>query len=105
MRYYKKELTRFVQMKKFATCCLPNAKGIVSTRNPAYIGIYWETTSSPFVEDTVNKADFVIYIGCLFNDYNSSGYTHKKDEKTTTLNEEKTIEDLLNINKKNGIAH
>ncbi len=83
MRYYQKELNRFIQMKKFATCCLPNAKGIVSSGNPAYIGIYWETTSSPFVEETVNKSDFVIYVGCLFNDYNSSGYTHKKDEKTT----------------------
>ena len=37
-----------------------------------------------------------------FEDMPSPTYFEKKDKKTPTLNEAKTIEDLLNINKKNS---
>ena len=77
MKHFRRIMNNFIAKTKFATCCLPNAYGIVSVSNPNYIGVYWEKISSPGVQQIIKNSDFIIYLGCLINDYNSSGYTHK----------------------------
>lgn len=74
---YKKYTLNFINKLNTTYCCLPNAKGILSEENRNYIGIYWQEISDINVEKIINKADYYIYIGCLLNDYNTSGFKHK----------------------------
>lgn len=56
---------------------LPNAHGVVSTAQTA--GMYWPGVTST---EEVDKAGRVIYIGCVFTDYNTSGFNHRFNQAT-----------------------
>jgi len=66
-----------VQKLPCPVCCLPNAKGYYNEESSSYLGIYWESISDPGVKEAVAKADLIIYLGCLLNDYNTCGFTNK----------------------------
>jgi indolepyruvate decarboxylase len=64
----------------YPVCCMPNAKGKYNEEADNYMGIYWEDISDDFVSKLVKKADIIIYLGCLFNDYNTNGFTQVKNK-------------------------
>lgn len=58
-----------------AVAVMPDAKGMFPEDHPNFIGTYWGPVSSPAAGETVESADFYIFLGPRFNDYNTTGYT------------------------------
>ncbi|CAI9783728.1 unnamed protein product [Fraxinus pennsylvanica] len=62
---------------------MPSAKGLVPEHHPHFIGTYWGAVSSSFCGEIVESADAYIFVGPIFNDYSSVGYSLLiKKEKT-----------------------
>jgi len=65
-----------------AVAVMPNAKSFFPEDHENFIGTYWGNVSSPFVCEIVESADLYIYVGPVFNDYTTTGYsTLVKKEK------------------------
>ncbi|XP_077251149.1 pyruvate decarboxylase 1-like [Tasmannia lanceolata] len=54
---------------------MPSGKGLVPEHHPNFIGTYWGAVSTSFVGEIVESADAYIFIGPIFNDYSSVGYS------------------------------
>jgi len=72
----------------FASACgagiavMPNAKSFFPEDHEQFMGTYWGNVSSPFVCEIVESSDLYIYVGPVFNDYTTTGYsTLVKKEK------------------------
>lgn len=62
---------------------MPSGKGLVPEHHPHFIGTYWGAVSSNFVGEVVESADAYVFVGPIFNDYSSVGYSLLlKKEKT-----------------------
>lgn len=59
----------------YAYATMPSAKGQVNENHPRFIGTYWGAVSSPFCLEIVESADAYIFVGPIFNDYSSVGYS------------------------------
>jgi len=60
---------------KCATAVMPNAKGMFREDHPQFTGTYWGTVSSPGCANIVESADLYIFVGPIFNDYTTVGYS------------------------------
>jgi pyruvate decarboxylase len=58
-----------------AVAVMPNAKGMFPEDHPGFIGTYWGNISSPFCCETVESSDLYIFVGPVFNDYTTAGYS------------------------------
>lgn len=54
---------------------MPSGKGLVSEHHPQFIGTFWGAVSSSFVGEIVESADAYVFVGPIFNDYSSVGYS------------------------------
>jgi len=54
---------------------MPNAKGMFPEDHPGFIGTYWGNISSPFCCETVESSDLYLFVGPVFNDYTTAGYS------------------------------
>lgn len=54
---------------------MPSAKGQVPEHHPNFIGTYWGAVSTGFVSEIVESADAYVFVGPIFNDYSSVGYS------------------------------
>ncbi|KAL9257249.1 Pyruvate decarboxylase 1-like protein [Drosera capensis] len=54
---------------------MPSAKGQVPEHHPNFIGTYWGAVSTSFVSEIVESADAYVFVGPIFNDYSSVGYS------------------------------
>lgn len=54
---------------------MPSGKGLVPEYHPNFIGTYWGAVSTSFVGEIVESADAYIFVGPIFNDYSSVGYS------------------------------
>ncbi len=65
-----------------AVAVMPNAKGLVRENHPGFIGTYWGEVSSEDCAEIVESSDCQIFIGPIFNDYTTVGWStlvhHKK---------------------------
>lgn len=62
---------------------MPSSKGLVPEHHPHFIGTYWGAVSSSFCGEIVESADAYVFVGPIFNDYSSVGYSLLiKKEKT-----------------------
>ena len=78
----KEALHLFADKCGYAFANMPNGKGMVDEDSSTYIGTYWGQVSSPYVCETVESADIYVFVGPVFNDYTTTGYsTLIKDEK------------------------
>ncbi|XP_010558370.1 PREDICTED: pyruvate decarboxylase 1-like [Tarenaya hassleriana] len=59
----------------YALAVMPSAKGLVPEHHPHFIGTYWGAVSTPFCSEIVESADAYIFVGPIFNDYSSVGYS------------------------------
>ncbi|KAJ4982006.1 hypothetical protein NE237_032843 [Protea cynaroides] len=54
---------------------MPSAKGLVPEQHPQFIGTYWGAVSTSFCGEIVESADAYMFVGPIFNDYSSVGYS------------------------------
>lgn len=54
---------------------MPSGKGMVPEHHPHFIGTYWGAVSSNFCGEIVESADAYVFVGPIFNDYSSVGYS------------------------------
>lgn len=54
---------------------MPSAKGLVSESHPHFIGTYWGAVSTSYCGEIVESADAYVFVGPIFNDYSSVGYS------------------------------
>lgn len=54
---------------------MPSGKGLVPEHHPSFIGTYWGAVSSSFCGEIVESADAYVFVGPIFNDYSSVGYS------------------------------
>uniref|UniRef100_A0A7N1A290 pyruvate decarboxylase n=1 Tax=Kalanchoe fedtschenkoi TaxID=63787 RepID=A0A7N1A290_KALFE len=54
---------------------MPSAKGLVPEHHPHFIGTYWGAVSTNFCGEIVESADAYMFVGPIFNDYSSVGYS------------------------------
>ncbi|OAE27928.1 hypothetical protein AXG93_3309s1250 [Marchantia polymorpha subsp. ruderalis] len=78
----KKACVEFAEAAGYPVAVMPSAKGLFPETYSKFIGTYWGAVSSPFALEIVESADAYIFIGPIFNDYSSVGYSLliKKDK-------------------------
>ena len=59
----------------FPIAIMPAGKGLVPEHHPHFIGTYWGAVSTNFCGEIVESADAYVFVGPLFNDYSSVGYS------------------------------
>ncbi|CAM6114831.1 unnamed protein product [Calypogeia fissa] len=59
----------------FPVAVMPDAKGQFPEEHEHFIGTYWGAVSTPYVVEIVESADIYIFVGPVFNDYSSVGYS------------------------------
>jgi pyruvate decarboxylase len=77
-----KAFVEFVNNAQAGVAVMPNAKGLFPENHELFMGTYWGNVSSPYVCEIVESSDLYIYVGPVFNDYTTTGYsTLVKKEK------------------------
>lgn len=71
----QKAFMEFADASGYPITIMPSAKGLVPEHHPNFIGTYWGAVSSNFVGEIVESADAYIFVGPIFNDYSSVGYS------------------------------
>lgn len=54
---------------------MPSGKGLVPEQHPNFIGTFWGAVSSSYCGEIVESADAYVFVGPIFNDYSSVGYS------------------------------
>ncbi|KAG8494515.1 hypothetical protein CXB51_012175 [Gossypium anomalum] len=54
---------------------MPSGKGLVPEHHSHFIGTYWGAVSTSFCGEIVESADAYVFVGPIFNDYSSVGYS------------------------------
>ncbi|XP_074592685.1 pyruvate decarboxylase 1-like [Curcuma longa] len=72
---------------------MPSAKGLVLEHHPQFIGTYWGAVSTNFCGEIVESADAYVFVGPIFNDYSSVGYSLliKKEKAVVALPNRVTV--------------
>lgn len=72
-----KQVAELTKKLGCAVATMAQAKGLSPEEEAEYVGTFWGDISSPGVEDLVRDSDCRIYIGAVFNDYSTVGWTCK----------------------------
>lgn len=76
----------------YAVAVMPSGKGLFRETHPNFIGTYWGAVSSAFVSEIVESSDVYIFVGPIFNDYSSVGYSLLcKKEKSITIQPNRVV--------------
>ncbi|PKU64034.1 pyruvate decarboxylase 1 [Dendrobium catenatum] len=59
----------------YPVAVMPSAKGLVPEQLYRFIGTYWGAVSTTFCAEIVESADAYLFVGPIFNDYSSVGYS------------------------------
>ncbi|XP_050221321.1 pyruvate decarboxylase 1 [Mercurialis annua] len=79
----QKAFLEFADASGYPVAVMPSGKGLVPENHPHFIGTYWGAVSTGFCGEIVESADAYIFVGPIFNDYSSVGYSLLiKKEKT-----------------------
>lgn len=77
---------------KCAVAVMPNAKGMVDETTERFMGVYWGQVSTPYCAETVEAADVAVFVGPIFNDYTTVGYSLLlKKEKTIIVEPDRVV--------------
>lgn len=71
----RKAFVELADASGYPIAVMPSAKGLVPEHHPHFIGTYWGAVSTSFVGEIVESADAYIFVGPIFNDYSSVGYS------------------------------
>jgi len=58
-----------------AVAVMPDAKGLFPEDHPAFMGTYWGEVSSPGCSQIIESSDCQIFVGPVFTDYTTAGWT------------------------------
>ncbi|KAK4487628.1 hypothetical protein RD792_005720 [Penstemon davidsonii] len=76
----------------YPVAVMPSAKGLVPEHHPNFIGTYWGAVSTDFCGEIVESADAYMFVGPIFNDYSSVGYSLLiKKEKSIVVQPNRVI--------------
>lgn len=76
----------------YAVSVMPSAKGHVGEQHPHFIGTYWGAVSTAFCAEIVESADAYLFVGPIFNDYSSVGYSLLvKKEKAVIVQPDRVV--------------
>ncbi|KAF7816133.1 pyruvate decarboxylase 2-like [Senna tora] len=76
----------------YPVAVMPSAKGLVPETHPHFIGTYWGAVSTAFCAEIVESADAYIFVGPIFNDYSSVGYSLLlKKEKAVIVQPDRVV--------------
>ncbi|XP_042066772.1 pyruvate decarboxylase 1-like [Salvia splendens] len=76
----------------YPVAAMPSAKGLVPEIHPHFIGTYWGAVSTAFCAEIVESADAYIFVGPIFNDYSSVGYSLLlKKEKAIIVQSDRVV--------------
>lgn len=82
----EKEVLELAQKLGCAVATMAHAKSFFPEEDPRYIGTFWGEISSKGVEEIVKNSDCRIYMGAVFNDYSTVGWTsHLYNEENDIL--------------------
>ncbi|XP_054817522.1 pyruvate decarboxylase 1-like isoform X1 [Prosopis cineraria] len=85
----------FVQLADacgYPIASMPSAKGLVPETHPHFIGTYWGAVSTAFCAEIVESADAYLFVGPIFNDYSSVGYSLLlKKEKAVIVQPDRVV--------------
>ncbi|MBA0679018.1 hypothetical protein Goari_010816 [Gossypium aridum] len=71
---------------------MPSAKGLVPEHHSRFIGTYWGAVSTSFCAEIVESADAYLFVGPIFNDYSSVGYSLLlKKEKAIVVQPDRVV--------------
>ncbi|XP_042428925.1 pyruvate decarboxylase 2-like [Zingiber officinale] len=59
----------------YAIAVMPSAKGLVPENHPRFVGTYWGGVSAACCAEIVESADAYLFVGPIFNDHSSVGYS------------------------------
>ncbi|KAJ8616444.1 hypothetical protein MRB53_035816 [Persea americana] len=59
----------------YPVAVMPSGKGLFPEHHPHFIGTYWGAVSTAFCGEIVESADAYVFVGPIFNDYSSVGYS------------------------------
>ncbi|PIA32969.1 hypothetical protein AQUCO_04200008v1 [Aquilegia coerulea] len=78
---------------------MPSGKGMVPEHHPHFIGTYWGAVSTSYCGEIVESADAYVFVGPIFNDYSSVGYSLliKKEKAIIVQPNRVTIGDGLSL--------
>ena len=71
----QKEFVELADACGYPVAVMPSGKGLVPEHHPHFIGTYWGAVSTNYVGEVVESADAYIFVGPIFNDYSSVGYS------------------------------
>lgn len=71
----EKQIVELADKLGCAVTTMAQAKGFFPEEHAQYVGTYWGEISAPGVENLVAQSDCRIYIGAVFNDYSTVGWT------------------------------
>ncbi|KAG0568404.1 hypothetical protein KC19_6G017200, partial [Ceratodon purpureus] len=71
----KEAFQELVEACGYAYAMMPSAKGQVLESHPCFLGTYWGAVSTSYCLEIVESADAYIFVGPIFNDYSSVGYS------------------------------
>lgn len=71
---------------------MPSAKGMVPEHHSHFIGTYWGAIGTAFCGEIVESADAYLFIGPIFNDFSSVGYSLLvKKEKAVIVQPDRVV--------------
>lgn len=65
----------FAEVSGYPIAIMPSGKGLVPEHHPHFIGTFWGAVSTSFCGEIVESADAYVFVGPIFNDYSSVGYS------------------------------
>ncbi|CAI0445015.1 unnamed protein product [Linum tenue] len=71
----QKAFVELADASGYAVSVMPSGKGLVPEHLPNFIGTYWGAVSTSFCGEIVESADAYVFVGPIFNDYSSVGYS------------------------------
>ena len=71
----QKAFMEFAEASGYPIAVMPSGKGLVPENHPHFIGTYWGAVSTSYCGEIVESADAYVFVGPIFNDYSSVGYS------------------------------
>ncbi|KAG6401679.1 hypothetical protein SASPL_138543 [Salvia splendens] len=85
-------LVELADASGYPVATMPSAKGQVPEHHPRFIGTYWGSVGTHFCCEIVESADAYIFVGPIFNDYSSVGYSLLlKKEKAIIVHPDRVV--------------
>lgn len=79
------EIRKLLELTGFPVCVTPMSKGVVDEQMMNFIGVYMGSISSPLVREVVDFTDFVLVIGGLLTEFNTSSFHFHYKQKNSII--------------------